>query len=58
MSVPVGERDRLADLEAKLERIEASLARLEAMLEQAHGAIMPVLANPGRLLAKMMGGGK
>ena len=42
----------------RLERIEARLERIEAMLEQAHAAIMPVIANPGRILAKMMGGGK
>ena len=48
---PVSERDRLADIEARLERIEG-------MLAEAHAAIMPVLANPGRILAKMMGGGK
>ena len=51
MSTPAAEQDRLAAIEARLERIEA-------MLEQAHAAIMPVLANPGKILAKMMGGGR
>ncbi len=45
------ERDRLA-------MIEARLARIEKMLSDAHRALMPVLENPGRLLAKIMGGGK
>ena len=43
------EQDRLTAIEERLERIER-------MLEQAHAAVMPVLANPGKLLAKMMGG--
>lgn len=55
MSTPPLER---TSLEARLERIEAKLDRLEGMLEQAHAAIMPVLANPGKILAKMMGGGR
>ena len=50
MSVP--------DDQDRLERIEASLERIEDKLSQAHAAIMPVLENPGRLLAKIMGGGK
>ncbi len=41
----------------RLEVIEDGVALIGNMLEQAHAAIMPVLANPGKLLAKMMGGG-
>jgi hypothetical protein len=41
-----------------LTRIEERLARIEAKLEQAERAILPVLANPGKLLARIMGGGK
>ena len=41
---------------AVLTRIEERLARIEAKLEQAERAILPVLANPGKILAKMMGG--
>ena len=41
----------------RLAAIEERLAKIEGMLAEAHAAIMPVLANPGRLLAKMMGGG-
>lgn len=44
--------------EERLERIEAALERIEIMLGQAHAAILPVLENPGRLLGKIMGGGK
>ena len=45
------DQERLALIERRLERIES-------ILEEAREAIVPILANPGRLLAKMMGGGK
>ena len=51
IDAPVSAHDRLAAIEDRLDRIET-------MLGEAHRAIMPVLENPGRLLAKIMGGGK
>ena len=41
---------------ATLTRIEERLIRIEEKLAKAESAILPVLANPGKLLAKMMGG--
>lgn len=51
MSAPAPDQDRLS-------AIEERLGKIEEMLGEAHRAIMPVLENPGRLLAKIMGGGK
>ena len=45
------EDGRLARIEAKLNRIETKLAAFEQ-------AIMPVLANPGKILARIMTGGR
>lgn len=45
------EQDRLTAIEQRLERIEA-------MLTQAHEAIAPIMANPSKWLARLMGGGR
>lgn len=42
----------------RLDRIEARLERIEQMLTQAHEAIAPIMANPSRWLARLMGGGR
>ena len=48
----------MSDVSERLDAIEGALERIEEKISQAHAAIMPVLENPGRLLAKIMGGGK
>ncbi len=42
----------------RLTRIEAKLNWVIGKIEAFETTVAPVLANPGRLLAKMMGGGK
>jgi hypothetical protein len=41
-----------------LARIDERLARIESKIEAFEQAIGPMLANPGKILAKIMTGGK
>lgn len=42
----------------RLARVEAAVLRIESKIAALEQAIGPVLANPGKLLAKMMTGGR
>jgi len=44
------------ETEEKLSRIEARLAEIEASIKRFEAAVLPVIANPGKLLGKLMGG--
>lgn len=47
-----------ADTETRerLIRIEERIAHIEQVIQSFHDKVVPVIENPGRLMAKLMGG--
>ena len=46
----------MSDTDERLTRIESRIEHIESILAKAEQAILPILANPGRLLGKAFGG--
>ena len=47
----------MTDQDERLTAIEERLARIEDTLTRFHDMVAPVMANPSRWLARLMGGG-